>query len=50
MRSDSRVIVKRESSHQGLKSKSYEKKILEDSAPNTVFIGKAKNMKILPKV
>jgi len=44
MRRDSRVIVKRESSHQGLKSKSYEKKILEDSAPNTVFIDYARSL------
>ena len=43
MHRDSRVIVNRAHAQQELSSKSYEKKILDDSAPASVFIGRARN-------
>ena len=45
MHRDSRVIVNRQNAQQELSSKSYEKKILDDSAPASVFIGRARNNK-----
>ena len=43
MRRDNRVIVKRDSSQQGLASRTYEKKILDEKASVSVFIGKCLN-------
>jgi len=44
MHRDSRVIVNRQNAQQELSSKSYEKKILDDSAPASVFIDYARSL------